>query len=83
MKSTRQSRALSLSILFALTVLAPGLALANPGVGCDLNGDGVVNLADIGQFAVLFFAPGYQASIDFNCDGIVNLADLGLLASCF
>ena len=83
MKSLRKLAILSLLLSFALSSLLPAPAMANPGVSCDINGDGVINLADIGIFAQLFFAGGYQARIDFNCDGVINLADIGIFATCF
>lgn len=83
MKRNRRLIHLSFAILFAFSTLIPATALANPGVSCDINGDGVVNLADIGLFASLFFTPGYQPRIDFNCDGVVNLMDLSTFATCF
>ena len=45
----------------------------------DMNGDLVVNLTDIGLFAVSFFGP-YQYQADFNYDGTINLTDLAMLA---
>lgn len=42
----------------------------------DLNGDGVVNGADLG---LLIGAWGGSGPADLNCDGIVDGADLGLL----
>ncbi|MCP4795531.1 MAG: hypothetical protein GY885_05160, partial [Phycisphaeraceae bacterium] len=47
----------------------------------DLNGDGIVNGADIGLFLALWGdvdGPG-----DFNADGIVNGADFGMLLAAF
>ena len=79
----RRAFALALSLALVLPALLPALAFANPGVSCDINGDGVFNLADIGLFGVLFFSGTYQARIDFNCDGVINLADLSILAGCF
>lgn len=55
---------------------------------CDLNGDGFVDLVDVGAFAQDFFPPwppgeedAYRS--DFNHDGDVDLIDVGLLAPAF
>ena len=45
------------------------------GIPADLNGDGVVNGADLGFLLVAWGSPGPG---DLNSDGIVNGADLGL-----
>ncbi len=52
----------------------------------DLNGDGVVNLADVNMFSEVFFG-AYDFSADYFPDGVVDLADVagmaqGLGASC-
>lgn len=46
----------------------------------DINGDGTVNLSDVGIFSSVFYG-AYSYSADFNNDGLVNLSDVGLLAS--
>lgn len=46
----------------------------------DLNGDLVVNLADVGPFAVDFFG-FYRYRSDFYFDGMLNLMDLGRMAA--
>ena len=46
------------------------------GLPADLNGDGLVNGADLGLLLAGFGGPGAG---DLNGDGIVNGADLGLL----
>lgn len=46
----------------------------------DMNGDGIVNLADVGSFSTVFYG-AYDFSADFFADGVVNLADVGLLAT--
>ena len=45
----------------------------------DLNGDKVINVADLGLFATA--QAGQNLAADLNCDGFVNVADLGLFAS--
>lgn len=55
-------------------VVCIGLPAA-PGL-VDLNGDGVVDGADLGLLLSQFGGPGIA---DFNCDGIVDGADLGIL----
>jgi hypothetical protein len=50
------------------------------GQPADLNGDGVVNGADLGLLLAAWgVAPGSPADLDG--DGVVNGADLGLLLS--
>lgn len=46
----------------------------------DNNGDGVVNLVDIGNLATWFFNGVYDFPADLNGDGVENLADIGLFA---
>ncbi len=46
----------------------------------DINGDGVVNLSDIGAFADVFFGV-YDYKADFSADGVLNLTDVGRLAT--
>ncbi len=53
----------------AITVLAP--------CASDLNGDGVVDTADLGALIAQFGTPGTGA--DLNNDNIVDTADLGIL----
>lgn len=45
----------------------------------DMNGDGTVNLADVGNFSGAFFGT-YDFAADFFADGLLNLADVGRLA---
>ena len=49
--------------------------------GFDLNGDGLINAADLGLLLVGWgpCSVGESCSGDFNNDGQVNAADLGLL----
>ncbi|MCH2161671.1 MAG: right-handed parallel beta-helix repeat-containing protein [Phycisphaerales bacterium] len=49
-----------------------------PDCPADLNGDGVVNAADLGMLLAEW---GGDGSADLNDDGIINAADLGLLLS--
>jgi hypothetical protein len=51
--------------------------LAPTTIGPDLNGDGVVDGADLGLFLGLWGSS--DASADFNGDGVVDGADLGVL----
>lgn len=46
----------------------------------DMNGDGVVNLADVGLFSSAFFG-AYTFGADFFADGVLNLVDVGRLAT--
>ncbi len=45
----------------------------------DINGDGFVNLADVGLFAIYLSGP-YNFAGDFFADGNIDLADVGRLA---
>jgi hypothetical protein len=45
---------------------------------CDIGGDLVVNLVDIGDFAT-DFGGAYAFRSDFQADGVINLADVGEL----
>mgnify|MGYP002395752203 CR=1 FL=1 len=81
MRSTNSRRRLViLAACFVLALTLPAVAQAATGTGADINGDGVVNLADIGLFASLFFSPTYDPRVDLDCDGVISLADIGLFA---
>ncbi|PID78763.1 hypothetical protein CSA17_06095 [bacterium DOLJORAL78_65_58] len=45
----------------------------------DMNGDGVVNLVDIGRFTAAYIGD-YNFSADFSADGVLNLVDIGRLS---
>ena len=47
----------------------------------DANGDGRVDVADLGSLATNFGRPGSWPQGDFTQDGMVDVADLGMLAS--
>ncbi len=46
----------------------------------DLNGDGVVNLADASVYAANLGGP-YDFRFDYNGDGVINLSDVSIFAS--
>ena len=48
----------------------------------DVNGDGIVNLNDLGLFATSFFHE-FSYSVDFYNDGVLNLVDVGRFASAY
>lgn len=54
---------------------------ANTGTCADINGDGLVDTADLGIVIGQFGTTG--ASGDINCDGVVDTADLGALIGQF
>lgn len=54
---------------------------ALPACRPDLNGDGVLNLADFGAFQTLLALGDPRA--DFNNDGVLNLADFGAFQNTF
>jgi len=56
---------------------APGITANSP----DLDSDRVVNLADVGQFAIDFFnGYSFRADIGGDLDGVLNLLDVATLA---
>ena len=46
----------------------------------DITSDGVVNLADVGQFSSDYANPTVQYRSDFANDGVMNVADVGKMA---
>ncbi len=68
-----------------LEVLVNGLAIQNPPNlpisfnSPDVNGDGYVNLIDLGYFSADYFGE-YNFQSDFHCDGQINLADVARYA---
>ena len=52
-------------------------AFAGTFVLGDVNGDGAVNLLDVGPFVDLLTNGEYLAAADINGDGVVNLLDVG------
>jgi len=58
-----------------------GVADVRPGLLGDINGDGVVDTADLGLLIGVFGSADTGA--DLNADGIVDTADLGLLIGAF
>jgi len=68
-----------------MQVYLAGTPLAGPTLAielnsCDINGDLVVNVGDIGDFAIDFADPDFEFRSDFVPDGVINLADIGELA---
>jgi hypothetical protein len=66
-------------------VMIAGAALTSGSVAlkmnsADINGDGIVNLSDVGIFSSIFYG-AYSYAADFTNDGLVNLSDVGRLAS--
>lgn len=45
----------------------------------DLDGNGAVELGDVGDFAARYFGP-YDYAVDYAWDGVLNLTDIGLFA---
>jgi hypothetical protein len=75
------------SSLANCAVMVSGDALTSTGSlfalhfnSADMNGDGTVNLADVGSFSGIFFG-AYDFSADFYADGALNLSDVGRLAT--
>jgi len=60
------------------------VTLTIPG---DVNGDKVVNIADLVSVALVFGTrvggPGYNSNMDVNLDGIINILDLTYVAARF
>jgi len=59
------------------------VVLQKTGVPGDVNGDGVVNCADVdivkAAFGTKFGGPGFDARADVNNDGVVNILDLAFV----
>ena len=65
----------------AITGGAGGSVFALHFNSADMNGDGTVNLADVGAFSSEFYPAGsYHYSADYFADGALNLSDVGRLA---
>jgi hypothetical protein len=60
-------------------LIMTGAPLAQGFVSPDMNGDGAINLSDIGAFASCFLTPGCLCC-DLTLDGVCNLADVGVMA---
>ncbi len=67
-----------MQVYLAGTPLA-GAALDINVVSCDINGDLIVDIGDIGDFAVDFNG-AYNFRSDFVFDGVIDLSDIGELA---
>jgi len=66
--------------LVATTLAIAGVTSPPPPCGLgDLNGDGVVDGADLGELLTQWGKSGAPGSADLNGDGIVDGADLGIL----
>ncbi len=52
-----------------------------PACPCDMNGDGILDLSDIGAFVTAFQAGDLAA--DINGDGILDLGDISGFVTCF
>ncbi len=68
-------------------VLVEGQPLNQPGldlafVSADINGNLVVNLADLSAFAAAYTA-GYAACADLFVDGVINLSDLSVFSQVY
>jgi hypothetical protein len=66
-------------------VVVNGLTLNQPPFAmhfnsADMNGDGTVNLTDIGLFSSVYWN-AYDFSADFHADGVLDLVDVGRLAT--
>ncbi|HMN96698.1 MAG TPA: hypothetical protein PKC43_09660 [Phycisphaerales bacterium] len=59
-------------------VIGPGITFPDPGCAGDLNGDGVVDAADLG-ILVAAWGPNFGSNADINDDDVVDGADLGVL----
>ncbi|MBU8871291.1 MAG: hypothetical protein KOO60_10555 [Gemmatimonadales bacterium] len=63
---------------FAVQSTLSSLRMNSP----DMNGDGVVNLLDVGLYASVYWE-GYSYAADFHWDGLLNLTDVSILAQHF
>jgi hypothetical protein len=68
--------------LFCLTLAAAACLAADQPIAGDLNGDGVVDVIDLGILAMNYDGTGKdRAHGDLNGDGVVDVVDLGILAT--
>lgn len=70
-----------LALAILLATLLPGSGLAAPDY-CDLTGDGIFDLADIGAFGSTFVNGPFDPRMDFNGDEVINMVDLAMLSDC-
>lgn len=59
--------------------LTPDIVINSP----DTNGDGVVDLGDLGLFSQAFYSGSHPFRTDFFWDGVLNLSDVGRIATTF
>ena len=65
-----------------ISAICDGLPFDLSFNSADINGDGVVNLADVGIFSDHFYGESsYDFSVDFFADGVLNLGDVGRMAT--
>jgi hypothetical protein len=65
-------------LLLSLALVSPTSSGATGAcTTSDLNGDGKVNVVDLGLWAS-GLPPGYNECSDYNCDGIVDVFDLAI-----
>lgn len=57
-----------------------GAPLAVQMTSPDIDGNGIVNIVDIGALAAGFTSGVYTWQIDFNGDGVIDIADIGKFA---
>jgi Dockerin type I domain len=66
---------IALAVLMSFSVL-----MARASVPGDVNGDGLVNIADVAAAAAVFGKrlgdTGFNPAADVNADGVVNILDL-------
>ena len=58
-------------------IIATGISDDPPPLLGDINGDGDINLLDVGPFVELLVNGGFQPEADINQDGEVDLLDVG------
>ena len=61
------------------TATATATATASPIIPGDINGDGQVNIVDLGIIIDHYGEEGQNVSGDLNGDGIVNIVDIGIV----
>jgi hypothetical protein len=68
--------------LFKYNTGAPFVGVATPKIPGDANGDGMVDVGDLGILAANYGGSGKTWALgDFNGDGLVDVGDLGILAA--
>jgi hypothetical protein len=71
-----------LMVIVQGVIIGAPTCLAIVATSPDINADGLVDVIDLGLFAIGFTSPPkpYDVTLDYNCDGLVDIIDLSLFA---